>query len=69
MAARMDRPREMRRPLKPVTDESLLSNDKGYAVAFADVTRVRDGDMQLTFDLKLSSRELPLALDETWAEP
>lgn len=54
-------PKQFRYPLKPVVDDSLLSNDLGYQAAVVDVSRVRDGDMQVTFDLKLSSREEPRA--------
>lgn len=52
-------PEQFRYPLKPVIDDALLGKDMGYAVAAVDVTRVRDGDMQVTFDLKLTSREEP----------
>ena len=54
-------PKQFRYPLKPVVNDSLFGDDMGYAVATVDVTRVRDGDMQVTFELELSSREEPRA--------
>jgi hypothetical protein len=52
-------PEQFRYPLRPVIDDALIGKDMGYAVAVVDVTRVRDGDMQVTFNLKLTSREEP----------
>ncbi len=52
-------PQQFRYPLQTVIDASPLKNDKGYAAAVVDVSRVRDHDMQVAFDLKLASREEP----------